>query len=491
MTPMLIRAAGVVSAPQGTETAILVRDGRIAAMGSWSELARPGIDVIDHGDSHLSPVIHDHHFHPIGYAAAVTRLSLKDVDDFDELGDRLRAASIAGPPGEPLVGNRLDDETLAERRLPTRDELDAMVPERPILLYRYCGHVAVVNTAALRLAGLPEEASGILREADIQPVAKVVAAAQAPLRSVVVHRVLAGLTSLGIGRLTAIVSSGAPIWCDVPDEIGTLLAVAPGLPIDFEILVIAGDPSELKEAADRLARSARNVSFGGWKDFADGSLGGRTAALYEPYDDDPTTNGALRLDRDHFRIMSDACLELGGQVAIHAIGDRANDLVLDLFEELVDDGARPASLRIEHASVLTDKAIQRMARLGITASVQPSFLSSEAAWLGKRLGERTALTYPLATLDAAGIRLLGGSDCPVESPNPWWGMASARDQGGLSPAAAFRLYASPFRVGEAADLLVLPFDPVKADSARLRDMKPSAVYRHGDLVELVDEMPFI
>jgi predicted amidohydrolase YtcJ len=126
---------------------------------------------------------------------------------------------------------------------------------------------------------------------------------------------------------------------------------------------------------------------------------------------------------------------LGGSVAIHAIGDRANDDVLDVFESLIDMGAEAARLRVEHASLLTGAAIERMARLGVTASVQPAFLASEADWLGKRLGEeRMRLVYPFRSLIEAGVPVIGGSDSPVEMPDPTIGITAAIDRRGFDPA---------------------------------------------------------
>lgn len=471
--------------------AVLISQGRIAAIGQASDLTRPGLEVIEHTGGVISPVLRDHHFHPIGYVAAVTRLTLKDAIDLTDLADRLHQAASDLDEGASLIGNRLDDESLAERRLPTRQELDVMVPDHPVVLYRYCGHVAVVNTAALRMAGLSPDSTGILREAEIGPVAIAVAASQAPIAPGEARRALRGLPGLGFGRITAIVSAAQPIWCEVPDEIGTLLAVAPDLPIDFDVLVIADNPAELDEAAARINGAGSNVSFLGWKEFADGSLGGHTAALHEPYSDDPDNRGVLRLDSKKARTMANACLSLGGTVAIHAIGDLANDLVLDLFEALIGEGADPRRLRTEHASVLSEPAITRMAELGVTASVQPAFLTSEVGWLGTRLGARIERTYSLASMAAAGIHLIGGSDCPVEPPNPWWGIAAASAPAGLAVPEAFGLFAERLEIGGPADLLVIPFDPLAATPAQLRSLKPTSVYRHGQPVELIPEIPFV
>jgi predicted amidohydrolase YtcJ len=480
----LVRALAVLG--HDGANAALVKDGSIAAIGRSAELAVEGIGTDNHPTGVIVPMLHDHHFHPIGYASSVNGLSLKNAVDLDDLASKLRAAADLLGPNDALIGNRLDEERMTEHRLPTRIDLDRAVPERPTLLYRYCGHVAVANTAALQLAGL--EGNGILSEDSIQPVSFALAGVQPTLKPEAVHRALAGLPSLGLGRITAIVSVGEPLWCGVSDEIETLLSIADGLPIDFETLVIASTPSELEAAAERLAGGPPNVSFFGWKDFADGSLGGRTAALYEPYSDDPGNTGILRFDADRARQMADACLGLGGTVAIHAIGDRANDQVLDLLEGLVGNGADPARLRIEHASVLTPDAIDRMAVLGVTASVQPAFLASEVEWLGKRLGPRVERTYSMEALAAAGVQMVGGSDCPVEPPNPWGGISAAAGPGRLGPQRAIDLFGKALTPGDEANFLVIDRDPIT--SPEIGSTKVAAVYRHGEPLALVEELPF-
>jgi len=479
MTNRLVTAAN---------TTVLMTDGKVAAIGQRDVLHQEGLPENRHETGFIVPPRHDHHFHPIGYAAAVTRLSVKDARDFADLGKRIRDAAAGLGPGEALVGNRLDDETLAERRLPTRLDLDRFLEDRPVLLYRYCGHVAVANSAALALAGVVSE-SGILRETNVQPVANAVGASQPPLEPTAVRRALAGLASLGLGKITAIVSAGDPIWCEVPNEVETLMAVAAEVPLDFEVLVIASNPAELTAAAERLDRGPSNVSFFGWKDFADGSLGGHTAALYEPFTDKPDTTGTLRLDHQHAVMMGRTCLDLGGTVAIHAIGDLANDRVLDVLEELIGAGGDHKRMRIEHASVLRPDTIARMARLGVTASVQPAFITSEVDWLAKRLGDRAESTYALVRLAQAGVPMLGGSDCPVESPNPWWGMSAAAGPGGLGNEKALGLFGAGLAVGDPAHLIVVDRDPLTTlDPAGTRVL---AVYRHGDQITAESELAFV
>jgi len=407
---------------------------------------------------------HDHHFHPLGYAAMVNGLELFDAVDLDEVLSRVVA--FADRVEGAVIGQRLNDDGLAEGRLPTRDDLDEVAGDRPILIYRYCGHIAVANSATLSLAGVdastqdPEGGSfdrdgsgrptGVLRETAIQAVSAALAPQVTGPPDSAILRALGGLTSMGIGSVTGIVSMGEPLWCGVRDELDALCRLAPALPIDVEVLVVAANPAELAEAAEKIRNSQGRIRFLGWKEFADGSFGGHTAAMHEPYTDRPETRGTDRFDPEHVMEMARTSMMLGGSVAIHAIGDRANDGVLDLFEELVGMGADPERLRVEHASLLTDAAIERMARLGVTASVQPAFLASEAGWLGKRLGdERMNRVYPFRSLVEAGVPLIGGSDSPVEHPDPEVGINSAVGRPGFNPSEslsedqAISLFAPP------------------------------------------------
>lgn len=409
---------------------------------------------------------HDHHIHPIGYATLVNGLELMDSVDLDDL--TARVARFADTVEGAVIGQRLNDEGLAEGRLPTRDDLDDVIGDRPTLLYRYCGHIAVANSAALSLAGVgsdtpdPEggsfdrdptgEPNGVLRETAIQSVSSALAPLVNGPSDAAILRALGDLAAMGLGSITGIVSAGEPLWCGVADELDVLCRLAPDLPIDVDVLVIAPDPQLLAEAAEKIRRSQGRVRFLGWKEFADGSFGGHTAALHDPFTDRPDTRGTERLDREHATMMARAAMMLGGTVAVHAIGDRANDAVLDLFEDLVDMGADPTRLRVEHASLLTAAAVERMARLGVTASVQPAFLASEGDWLVKRIGdERMRRVYPFRSLIQAGIQVIGGSDSPVELPDPTIGINAAIDRPGfdpsegLTPDEAAALFAPPAR----------------------------------------------
>jgi predicted amidohydrolase YtcJ len=390
---------------------------------------------------------HDHHIHPFGYAALVNGLELMDAPDLDTV---MRLVAEHGEKVDgPIIGRRLNDEGVEELRLPTAADIDNAVGDRPVLLYRYCGHIAVANSAALHLAGIdsgtadPEGGSfdrdndgrpnGILRETAVNPVSKALEPLTAPPTDLEIVSALANLRRMGIGSITGMISVSNGVWCSVDNEVETLIRLGPDLPIDVDVLLIASTPQNLIAAHKRVDHADGPIRFLGYKDFIDGSLGGHTAAMYEPFTDRPDTRGTERYRHDHMVEMGKTSLALGGSVAIHAIGDRANDLVLDVHEELIEDGADPAMLRVEHASILTDATIDRMTRLGVTASIQPAFLASEASWLEKRLGaDRMSNVYPFRSLLEAGVPLLGGSDSPVEHPDPEIGIDAAVSRHGVN-----------------------------------------------------------
>ena len=391
---------------------------------------------------------HDHHLHPFGYASLVNGLTLMDEPNLTSVLDRLaeRAETVKGA----ILGQRLNDEGLSELRLPTADEIDTVVADRPVLIYRYCGHIAVANSAALALAGVDSDTAdppggkfdrdeagrpnGILRETAIKPVSTAVEPLASSLSEEQLIAALATLPAMGIASITAMVSVSDAVWCAVDDEVETLCRIAPHLPLSMEVLLIGNDPGAFLAAKERIDRAEGPVRFLGYKDFIDGSLGGHTAAMHEPFTDRPDTRGIERFDPEGIMTMARTSLHAGGQVAIHAIGDRANDTVLDIHVELIDEGADPDSLRVEHVSIITDASIQRMADLGVTASIQPAFLASEESWLHKRLGEaRMSRAYPFRSMHEAGVQLLGGSDSPVELPDPQVGINAAVDRHGINP----------------------------------------------------------
>lgn len=436
------RHAVVADAVVGVDDAdaLLIADGRIAAVTRRDRLGETA--VVDLRGSVIVPPFIDSHLHPVGYAALLNGTSLKDATTPGELRDLLAEAASRLPAGQALMAQRLGEEALGH--LPTRHDVDRAVGDRPTIAYRYCGHVAVVNTAALELAGIGRDTpdppggtvdrdsaghpTGVLRETAVDLVGPALEPLLPPPPPERVLEAMDGLVATGLTRVGAMAAADQPLWCGVGNELGLLCDLAADLPLDLNVMVIADTPEELDSAARRLAAAGGRVRFWGWKTFADGSLGGHTAALWEPFSDVDTT-GTLRLDPVHAEVMARAALDLGGVVAVHAIGDRAVDATLDLFDRLLADGVDPGRLRVEHASVLSDEAIDRFASTGVIASIQPAFLTSEAGWAPTRLGPGRD-PYRFASMQKAGVRMVGGSDCPVERPDPLVGIAAAVERRG-------------------------------------------------------------
>lgn len=483
--------------------AVVVDDGRITAVGRSTELDQPGVGRVELGDGVLTGALRDAHIHPGGYASAVTGLSVGDAADFGDLRERIFSSAMELLPGAPVVANRLDEHRLLEGRLPTRRDLDAILENRPIFAMRYCGHVATASSSALRRAGItattPDppggtidrdesgEPTGILRETAVGLVSAALAtevSAPSPERLIAA---ISGLAGLGIGRIDAIVSTGSAMWCSSEDELDDLLAVAPDLPIPIRCFTTASTPAELERAAARIRQSSGDITWAGWKAFADGSLGGLTAAMDEPFTDHPGT-GALRLDRSSDDRLAEATLDLGGTVAIHAIGDRANRAVIEMYRSLRGGWADPARFRVEHASVLSEQLVTEFASTGLTASVQPAFITSEADWLLDRIGaDRARWTYPLRSLFRAGVPLVAGSDSPVEDPDPWKAMAAAchnpiTPDESLDRTAALAIFGSaPLAVGAAADIILIDRNPLTTDD--LAATKVLATFISGERVD--------
>jgi predicted amidohydrolase YtcJ len=511
----LITADVVRTASGRIGNAVLLDGPAIAAVGDADVLRRSGAREEAFPGGAIVPGLRDAHFHPIGYAASLARPSLKQAADFADLAEMLGEAASGAPPGAAVIGLRLDDESLTEGRLPDRRFLDGLFPDRPVLLVRYCGHVAVANSRALDHAGIssatadPEGGiidrdpagipTGVVRETAIEPLTAALAPLEEPLAPDAVGDALAGLASLGLTGMGGIVAARHGLWGGGASELQVLLDAASLIPFPIGVLVIAHSPDELENAAERIAASGGALRFLGLKAFADGSLGGHTAAVRAPYSDRPDLTGTHRLGAGTAR-LAETALRLGGRVAIHAIGDAAVGQVLDLFAALIEGGADPAMLRVEHASVVSRSDIDRFASLGVTAVVQPAFLSSEHAWLESRLGaERLRATYAFRSLLEAGAPIAGSSDCPVEPPSPLHGMASARHRAGVVPdealsgSEALSLFTewSAAAIGESAALergapatfTVLASDPVAADPAVLGDATARATWVAGRRLE--------
>ncbi len=494
----LLSAAAVVTSDGVLGDSVLIDNGSIAAIGSSRDLRPRATSVSDHPLHTIVPGLGDGHIHLAGWSALNEGLDLDRVDGFGPLRDEIRRYAGSINPETPVIGTRLDDTRLKEGRLPTRHDLDRILAARPILLYRHCSHIAIANTNALELAGVtPEtpdppggafdrtvtgEPTGVLRESAIGSVQRALEPLiRSPLPTQLLDTARA-LARRGVTRIDAMVSTGTPLWCGTGNELEDLLAVAADLPLDVDVYVITDRRIELRRAAARIRRVEGRLRFGGWKGFADGSLGGRTAALSRPYEGDSGTGMSLFAPERDLDLARTAIKE-GGQVAVHAIGDRAVSEVLDHFRSLREEDVAGNRLRVEHCSMLDDSLLERLVELGVTASVQPPFLTSDGPWLASRIGSREREIHPFRTMLDAGIPLRAGSDAPIEDPTPWKGMWSAMNHPSnpaesLTAAQALAIYGGVTpETGSPADLILVDRNPL--DTGRIEDTRVQAVWKAG------------
>ncbi|MEH3101558.1 amidohydrolase [Sphingomonas adhaesiva] len=448
------------------------------------------------------PGMIDAHGHVIEQGLAALSLDLSDTRTLAEAQAKIRDYARANPERQWIVGRGWNQEQWGLGRFPTAAELDVAVPDRPVWLARADGHAGWANTAALKAAGVTAATADPAGGRVEKPLGVLVDNAQALMERVVPRvgpkdRTAAFLAAqqilLGYG-VTAVADMGTSVddWMTYRrmGDIGALRVriMAYGGGIDAMVTIGGTGPTPWLYD-DRLRLE-------GVKLYADGALGSRGAWLKAPYADAPGQRGLPFLSDDKLQNwMSRAAMD-GYQVAVHAIGDRADKQVLDAIAELSETYKGDRRWRIEHAQVLDPADMAAFGRYGIVASMQPTHQTSDRAMAEARLGPaRLAGAYAWRSVMAAGAKLAFGSDFPVEKPDPWAGWAAAftrqdaqgqppggwqpqeavtREQAwwGFTGGASYAGFAdAKFGIlapGQRADFIVVDRDPVTATPADLR-----------------------
>lgn len=459
----------------------------------------------------LLPGFIDTHLHPIMLVYFDMNADLRGVRSIAELQRALRAAASRLPAGAWLVGLQLQDEDLAERRLPTAAELDAACPERPVVVVEHDGHGAVGNGRALAAAGIdaraPDPPGGrIARGPDGAPLGPVFEAAARRLLGAVPGPELERLRAAArtsFARLSAhgITSAGVILQTDEEGPAGAagrLEALALSLLLGevpfatYSILVGRSVAAAVAARATPLHDPAGGRRVGGFKIFADGTFGSCTACMREPFSDRPGERGLMTLDDVEILSRMRAAHAAGLQICVHAIGDAAVERCVALYERLLAEAPRRDHRhRIEHASCVPPELVRRIARAGLCVSTQPLFIHSEKGWLHRRLGsERARHTYPLRALVDAGVTVGGASDAPVESLDVLHAIQCCVTREGFEPQQAlsarealdlFTRGAARIQFEEAekgtlapgkrADLVVLSASPLAVEPVRIADVR--------------------
>lgn len=444
----------------------------------------------------------DSHAHLATDAWRRTWVDLNECRSLEEALDRLRARVAAGRGAEWIVGRGWDESTWPVKRYLTRHDLDRVSVSHPILVNRIDGHMCSVNSAALRRfdptetdegieRGPDGSPTGVLREQAAERARKAIPPPTDPEWAGLLEKAIAHAHSLGITGVHDIVDDRHLRAYQSLRRQNRLAIRAYLAPYDdlLDMLTAAGMQTGFGDEWLRL---------GPIKVFADGSLGARTAALFDPYDDDPRATGRLtRSPKELTALLAKAHLA-GFQLAVHAIGDRAIDVVVEAFARILDrDPREDHRHRIEHLEMPTSEALDRMRELRLVASMQPNFVarwSRPGGMYERRLGrERIRENNPYRQIMKKGIRLAFGSDGmpygplygmsgTVEAPFASQRLTPAKAFGCYTANAAFASFAEDrvgtLAAGKAADFVILSSDPRRG----LRGVTVDATFVGGTLV---------
>lgn len=421
--------------------ALAVSGDTVSALGDSAEIARlagPDTRVLANGDALVTPGFMDGHLHFMDGGFQLASVDLRTANTPAEFIERLGAFASERKPGEWILGGDWDHERWPGTPLPRREWIDSITPDNPVFVNRLDGHMALANSAALRLAEVDRSTNdipggvivrdpgtrrptGVLKDAAMGPVQAVIPAPSEAQRDAALKRALAHAASHGV---TAFAHVSVPL-----SELGAYLrareagAMTARAALYFPIV-------QWRQVADTVARIGRGddwVWIGGVKGYMDGSLGSTTALFYQPYEDDPTTSGVLVNPEDSMRAWIGGADSAGLQVVVHAIGERANGVLLSIYDSVARaHGAKDRRFRVEHAQHLRREDIPRFAAQGVIASMQPYHAIDDGRWAEKRIGpERIRTTYAFRSLLARGAILAFGSDWTVAPIQPLLGIYAA------------------------------------------------------------------
>lgn len=426
-----------------------VENGRFIFVGS-SRVCRnayPDAAYIDLGGRFVCPGFNDSHMHLLELGCVLEQVQLQDhTGSLSDVLAAVRDYAQSRPDEEWVLGRGWNHDFFADEvRYPTRDELDEVCPDRPCMITRACGHVAIANSAALRLCGIDNAApavdggriccdehgrpNGALEENAIALVAKHILP---PDREGIKRRLLLAMKNVAAYGITSVQSDD---FCALEVPFEEVIAAYTELKDEGKMIVRVTEQCLLPDMAllDRFLAAGYKTGWGDeWfrigplKLLSDGSLGARTAWLRAPYADDAGTSGTAIYTRETLEAIILRAHSAGMQVAVHAIGDAAADAVLDAIEH-AQTLCPQKDIRhgIVHAQIFTREQAKRAAALHMHAYIQPIFLDYDTQIVFPRLGSRALDAYPAASLKAFGVTFSSGSDCPVEPANVLRGLQCA------------------------------------------------------------------
>jgi hypothetical protein len=509
---------------------LLVADGRVVGAGALEELENGAWSIasrVDLEGATALPGLQDAHGHVEGLGEALETVDLRGASSYEELVARVAERAKVTPKGEWIRGRGWDQNLWPVKEFPHHSALSAATPEHPVLLERVDGHATLANALAMRAAGVDRAWSSdtelpggrVLLDSERRPTGVFVDAASSPLERAAPQPDSAARERRWLAAQQHLLELGLTCVHDMgvsPATVKLLERLRDDGRLKLRLVEYLSGGAGLRAedlrgfplAPDALDR----LSVPGVKLYADGALGSRGAALLEPYHDERSHSGLMVTDPEALRAAIEVCADAGMQPAVHAIGDRANRVVLDAFEERMraDANFRALRPRIEHAQVVAPEDWPRFVELGVVASMQPTHATSDMPWAPRRLGDaRVDGAYAWRRLARAPEELAFGSDFPVERASPLEGLYAAitcatwdgtppdgfrPDQRLSAPEAlaAFTLGAAraahqeqrrgALLPGYFADLTVLDVDPLDADPAQLLRARVKLTVINGEVV---------
>lgn len=420
--------------------------GRILAVGTTAEirtLIGPKTQVIDARGGRVVPGFHDSHCHVLGSGMRLSQVALKDAADEKEFGKRLTEFDRQMSRESWMLGGDWDHDRTFAGRLPTAADLDRYVPNRPVFLRRYDGHMALANSVALKMAGITSETknpsggeicrdpktnqpTGLLRDSAMDLVDRLVPPPTAQEIAVAVKAAVNEASANGVTSMTDMDGSDAVTRRLLFRHYQSLARLGT-LGCRIELRWPLAEWKDLVTMAIEADFGNDYVRIGGLKGFMDGSLGSSTAKFFEPYLNEPNSTGIFVTPRQQMREWIGHADQAGLSVCVHAIGDQANADLLDIYDEVSrTNGMRDRRFRIEHVQHLRPVDYKRFAALGVVASMQPFHAIDDGRWAEGRIGpSRCSSSYAFRSLLDNGGKLAFGSDWSVAPLSPILGIDAA------------------------------------------------------------------
>jgi len=479
-------------------------------------------ELIDLKGRTLLPGFIDSHMHPMSFLYVLMSLDLSPFTSLKELQEFLKKTAEVRGKGELIFGFKLKEEMFDIPKLPTRWDLDVACPKNPVIILRYDGHIGVANSKALELVGITSETkvpkggeirknekgelTGVISENALgiiyAQISKYRSSESVDLQETAAKafRMLAekGITSFH-GITTP--QRDIPLYNIIQNEIYQ----------SWYSLISVVNPREFIDLQEQKLDSKKEDSkfkTRCWKGYFDGTLGAKTAWMHEPFSDAPDKSGFSVIDEEKMFNKMKLIHENGFQIGIHAIGDKGNRVLVDLYKRLLEEFPRDNHRhRIEHASLLTEDVIRDIKKLNITVVCQPPFINSEYTWLEKRLGKkRCKYTYPFKSIIDSGVIMASSSDSPIEDPDIIQGLHALVTRNGFIPEQCITMeealktytingaYAAfeenikgSIKVGKFADFVILDRNPLEVKKDEIKEIQILETVIRGKSVFKIDE----